>query len=85
MNVRLDREDRKIVNQELADLLDNVLSSSSEKRAVLREAIGIAIQLFQTCTAKVGVKIENIDYVVSSNEGCLIFISTNVLQFIFSV
>jgi len=68
ISVRVDHEDRKIANQKLADALEEMLSDPNQKRAVLREAVNLAIQLFQTCAVSVGAKIENLDYVVNSSE-----------------
>lgn len=80
LKLKVDREDRKIANQELIETLEKVLGNAKPKRIVMREAVNIAIQLFQACTVKVGVKMDKPDFSVESNEGlffdiCLILSS----------
>lgn len=82
ISVRLDNEDRKIANQKLADALEEVLSNTKEKRPVIREAAGIATQLFRACTARVGAKMEDLEFVLHSDEGRLLNNGSNHNSFI---
>jgi hypothetical protein len=69
ISVKLDNEGRKIVNQKLADALEEVLANKNEKRQVIREAATIATQLFQACAVRIGAKIDELEFVLHSDEG----------------
>lgn len=68
LTLKLDGDGRKIVNRGLINLLEEVLTDKKQKNNVIREAVGISVELFIACASKAGVKNEEPKFVITSDK-----------------
>lgn len=68
LTLKLNGDGRKIVSRGLVNVLEEVLTDKKQKNNVIREAIGISIELFIACASKAGVKSEEPKFVITSDK-----------------
>ncbi|CAD5211552.1 unnamed protein product [Bursaphelenchus okinawaensis] len=67
VNFDVDEDDRKIVNQQAAELIEKVLTDPSNHRKELKSIVALAVKAFHACVCRVGANLEKGEFVVNED------------------
>lgn len=69
LRIRKDTNNRKLVDMDMVNALEAVLTNPSSTRQTLAAATSLASKAFLACVARAGAAIEKPEYVVNSEKG----------------
>lgn len=69
LELEVEEDGRRVVNEQAALLIEQVLGSPLERRAELKPAVSLAVGAFHACVCRVGANLEKGEYVVKNDTG----------------